>query len=275
MAFSFFQFQKTALSAAIVSAVACSCVKNDLETLSSANERSGEGKTVKLIVRSKEPAPEKEKATDAPLKAVPAPQNNKKIPLQINALTLKMPGPGSSRFLSNESFITKWAVLGPFRIPGKQPAEASSAELLHKEIIDHEKGLNTAVPAVGGTKWRELKIPENASMGCVDASSLINRDETPSVAYLYTEISAPQEIPEFLMHIGSACYIKVWINGNLVHAYNREPRKADMDQDTIRGINLKKGINSILIKCVNVSRDWSFYIRLSSNGDVPLTFENN
>ena len=244
----------------------------------SSEEKNTNGKSVKLIVRSKEPAPEPAKLP-APLEIakIPSPSSVEVAPQApetvVKSLKLQIPGPGSSRFLSNESFVTKWYLLGPFSISAG--LDVPSSELLHREIIDHEKDLSTATSDAGGVKWRKFAASKNASMGCVDASSVIAGKEVPSAIYLYTEISSPQDLPELIMHTGSACYIKIWINGNLIHAYNREPRKDDMDQDTIKGITMKKGRNSILMKCVNISGDWSFYIRLSSSGDIPLAFENN
>jgi len=279
MNIDFSRIRRTVFSAAMVTAAACSCTRTELEKMSAEDENIS-GKSVKLIVRSQEPvseapkAPEPIKVAEIPKPKAPGktPSANISVP-QEESLKLRLPGPGSSRFLSQGSFITKWFLLGPFSIP--EGKDLPSQDLIHKELVDHEKTLSTAAQIVGGLKWKKFIAPENVPMGCVDASGLITGKETPAATYLYTEISSPEELPELIMHTGSACYIKVWINGNLVHAYNREPRKADMDQDTIKGISMKKGINSILVKCVNISGGWSFYMRLSSSVDIPLSFENN
>lgn len=272
--------RRTLFPAAMLLAALCSCTRTELEKMS-AEDKNVSGKTVKLIVRNKEPAPEPEKAPE-PLKVAVVPKTQPALKPSVSApevrhneaLKLILPGPGSSRFLSQESFITTWFLLGPFSIPGGR--NIPSQDLIHKEIVDHEKGLNTAISDVGGRKWMKFVAPQNAQMGCVDASSpAAGNNEYPSTIYLYTEIDSPQDLPGLIMHTGSSCYIKVWINGNLVHAYNREPRKADMDQDTIRGISFRKGVNAVLVKCVNVSGDLSLYMRLSAEGDIPLTFAKN
>lgn len=276
----FSRIRRTVFSAAFITAAACSCTKSELEKMS-AEDKNVSGKTVKLIVRSPEPAPETPKAPE-PIKVAEAPKTFAQpknistgvpVPPPCEQLKLQIPGSGSSRFLSQESFITKWFLLGPFKVT--EDKDLPSQDMLHKELIDNEKNLSTSAMSVGGTKWGKFVATGNVPMGCVDASGLIAEKTVPSAAYLYTEISSPEDIPELIMHTGSACYIKVWINGNLVHAYNREPRKADMDQDTVKGIFFKKGTNSILVKCINISGDWSFYMRLSSSGDIPFTFENN
>lgn len=276
----FSRIRRTVFSAAFISAVVCSCTKSELEKMS-AEDKNVSGKTVKLIVRSPEPAPETPKAPE-PIKVAEVPKTSQQpkniapgipVPPPCEQLKLQIPGPGSSRFLSQESFITKWSLLGPFKMP--EGKDLPLQDMLHKELVDNEKNLNPTVLIAGGFKWGKFVAAGNSPMGCVDTSKLISEKTVPAAAYLYTEISSPEDLPELIMHTGSACYIKVWINGNLVHAYNREPRKADMDQDTIKGISFKKGTNSILVKCLNISGDWSFYMRLSSSGDIPFTFENN
>jgi len=50
-----------------------------------------------------------------------------------------------------------------------------------------------------------------------------------------------------------------------VHTYKEDLRAASPDQDTVKGINLKKGWNTILVKCVDVYGDWGIYCRIANS----------
>ena len=73
--------------------------------------------------------------------------------------------------------------------------------------------------------------------------------------------------------MGSDDYIKVWINGKLVHTYKTERRSGEADQDTVTGISLAKGSNRIVVKCVNVVNAWNFYIRFTDKDGKAFAVE--
>lgn len=58
-------------------------------------------------------------------------------------------------------------------------------------------------------------------------------------------------------------FIRVWVNGKLVHTYNEKRRGLEPDQDELEGISIRKGWNKIVVKCVDVVFDWSFCLRLA------------
>ena len=70
------------------------------------------------------------------------------------------------------------------------------------------------------------------------------------------------------MKTGSDDQCKVWLNGKEVFKYTEE-RSADKDQDTTE-VTLRRGVNVVVVKVVNVKVDWSFCVRFTDKDDKPL-----
>ena len=81
--------------------------------------------------------------------------------------------------------------------------------------------------------------------------------------YAVAWVNCPEAITHAKLLLGSDDYVKVWVNGKLVHTYKAGSRAGEADQDTITGINLSKGENRIVVKCVNALGAWNFYLRFA------------
>ena len=79
------------------------------------------------------------------------------------------------------------------------------------------------------------------------------------VAYLWTRMWSPKE-QKARLELGSDDGVKVWLNGQLVHA-NNATRPAEPGQDKIE-VTLKEGWNSLLVKLTQGGGQWALCVRL-------------
>jgi hypothetical protein len=49
-----------------------------------------------------------------------------------------------------------------------------------------------------------------------------------------------------------------------VHTFKKERRAGLADQDAIADITLQKGVNRVVVKCVDVVMGWNFYLRFAT-----------
>jgi hypothetical protein len=157
-------------------------------------------------------------------------------------------------------FVTKWALLGPFAFGenefGGYPQTASA----DKEFMPNESALDgtQAPPKDSKAKWQVKSFNDTDSPGKVDLG------EAEHVAtYAVAVVDSPEAITDAKLLVGSDDYIKVWVNGKLVHTFKTECRAGEADQETVTGISLKKGENVIVVKCINVLAGYDFFVRFT------------
>jgi HEAT repeat protein len=156
-------------------------------------------------------------------------------------------------------FVTDWQVSGPYVQKGKN----------HSELFD----VRFAPEIDGGdsAKWRKL-VPsavEGMPAGTdpdqpwyLDLLKALDGGEQ-RVAYLRTRLQWPAG-GRVRLRIGSDDGIKVWVNGQLVHA-NNVARGFAPDQDSAAA-TFKKGENIILMKVTQNSMPWGASLRIEQPG---------
>jgi hypothetical protein len=165
--------------------------------------------------------------------------------------TLVMPAAGASPFLTEANFVTNWLVLGPFTFGEGDFGGDQQTAAANKEFMPNEGDLDGTQEAPAKTKWQEKQFKEGAQAGAVDLDALFGGIDH-AAAYCVANLDCPEDLKDAKMLTGSDDYIKVWINGKQVHSYNKERRGSDWDQDTVKGIELKKGMNRVVVKCTDV-----------------------
>jgi len=181
---------------------------------------------------------------------------------------LSAPEKDSSRFLAPDAFVSKWSILGPFRF--KKNKFKNIGEVLHFQFIADEQSLQGKRAAPAAAHWQESSFSEEKSVGMIDLNNLYSKNIDYAVAYAVCFLVSPQEFSDLTLLSGGSDFLKIWINKKLVHAYNQGPRKGDLDQDVIKEIKLKKGYNLVVLKCVKMTGEWSFYFRLATKDKLPL-----
>src|SRR2546421_736302 len=104
-----------------------------------------------------------------------------------------------------------------------------------------------------------LLVAARAADGKADFNGFLGAQTEDSVAYAVTYVVAPAEMKGVKMKTGSDDQCKVYLNGEEAFKFPDE-RSADKDQDTT-DVTLKKGVNVLVAKVVNVKIDWSFCVR--------------
>jgi len=87
------------------------------------------------------------------------------------------------------------------------------------------------------------------------------------VAYLKTQLAADSAL-DAVLELGSDDGIKVWLNGQVVHA-NNAVRACTPGQDKVK-VKLKQGVNTLLIKVTQGGGEWSACCRVVAPDGNPL-----
>jgi HEAT repeat protein len=146
-----------------------------------------------------------------------------------------------------EDYLTAWQVSGPYT---KENAEGSA--LFDAAFAPEQQGQEAA--------WRIMPAGTSA-----DRPWLMELDKDPAlagdnrVAYLRTRVWSPKE-QKARLELGSDDGVKVWLNGQLVHA-NNATRPAEPGQDKVE-VTLKEGWNPVLVKLTQGGGQWALCARI-------------
>ncbi len=183
---------------------------------------------------------------------------------------LQMPDENTSPFLTKENFVTTWTILGPFKFKADDFGGDHQTPAAEHEFIKHEGKLDGSQEAPEDTKWETKTFTDGEMIGQVHLNEHYDGLDH-AAAYAVTWLDAPKAVKDAKLLFGSDDYIKVWVNGKLVHTYDEKRRGSEWDQDVVKGIELKKGLNRVVVKCVDVVGGWDFYCRLTDKADRPLS----
>ena len=198
-----------------------------------------------------------------PVVAAPAAVPTKAVSLLVP------PGDTTSPFLTEEDFVTKWLVLGPFTFGENDFGGGQQQAAAKKEFMPNEAALDGTQKGPEGTEWKEKQFTKGTQAGEVNLDAFYNSIDH-AAAYAVAWVIAPADMTNVKMLVGSDDYITVWLNGKQVLSYDKERRGSDWDQDKATGLTLNKGVNRIVVKCVDVVSDYNFYLRLATKDDMPI-----
>ena len=179
---------------------------------------------------------------------------------------------GNNGFLTNINFVTRWNILGPFPYKTEKTADNKTNSVLHDKLIVNEKKLTGEEKVKAPLKWELARFESPSKPGEINLRSFFKDKHDKLAAYAVTYLSCDKALANLTLYAGSSGYIKVWINHQLVHAYDHVKRKGKWDQDVIKNIKMRKGYNLIVVKCVALEKDWSFYLRFADAENIPLKF---
>ena len=212
-------------------------------------------------------------AATRPTAAVPAPAAPVAAAAPAKAVSqLVLPSKDASPFYDENNFVTKWLILGPFTFGENDFGGGEQQGAVDKEFVANEAALDGTQPAPDKTKWQEVQFKDGTQPGQADLDKLFNGIDH-AAAYAVAFIDCPSDITDAKLMLGSDDYIKVWVNGKQVFEYKTARRGSDWDQDTVSGISLKKGMNRIVVKCVDVVSGWDFYFRIADKDGQPMAFK--
>lgn len=144
-------------------------------------------------------------------------------------------------------YITGWQFAGPYRQAGKD-YKALFGMVFPPEIAGAQ-----------GTDWRNLPLSDDPNSPWVmDLLKAMGGEQ--EVAYARTSIHSADEQSAWLL-INSDDGVKVWLNGQVVHARNVS-RGLTGAPDKVK-ITLKSGWNDLLLKVTQNNQGWGFCVRLT------------
>lgn len=180
------------------------------------------------------------------------------VPVAANVL-------GKSRdkmFFANERFFVRnWAVLGPFYFNPDTLRRRPMGAMIDVAFVADETKLEPEEgrEAGDGCAWLLYKPASRPEM--VDLDAFYNGPNY-AAAYAVAHVFSEDDVPNALLMCGSDDFIKVWLNGELAHTYNEKRRAMRADEDRAI-VNLKKGWNKVVVKCVDIRDGWSFSLRFA------------
>ena len=202
------------------------------------------------------------------LPKLPAPPTPPIIPTPTPALApivLELGEPGES---GGRKFVEEWFLLGP--IPFKAGDFGSDVSLaIEHAFVAGEANLDGTQTPPAGASWKVGHFGQSAPEGCINLEKPFNGLQNAAV-YAVTWIDLPREHRAAKLCLGCDDYSRVWVNGDLVFTHKEMPREGSADQHTVGGITLKKGLNRIVVKCVNLTGRWTFYLRLTDGADKAI-----
>ena len=151
-------------------------------------------------------------------------------------------------------FVTAWEVAGPYRAAG----------VSDDALLDHGFPPEDAKAAV--VEWKRVQSDaESESPWQVDLSSVIGGEHC--AAYLRTWLWSPVK-QKARFEIGSDDGVKVWLNGEVVHANNA--RRPVADGEDKADVKLLKGWNPVLLKVTQGDGGWGASLRVRTRDGKPV-----
>jgi hypothetical protein len=160
-------------------------------------------------------------------------------------------------------YLREWLVLAPIA----SGADGNAA--LDKEFVKDEAKLAPTEGEkvkVGDAEvaWKKLESKEPK----IDFNAFVGKETPESTGYAVSYVTVEEEM-KVKLKLGSDDQAKVYINGKEVVKVSAE-RPLNLDDDTAE-VTLSKGVNTIVVKLVNVQVDWAFSLRFVDKDDKPVT----
>jgi len=142
--------------------------------------------------------------------------------------------------------IIAWQVSGPYT------KDVPARELFDAPFAPEQQGQEG--------EWRSMPAGTNPEQPwLIELDKVEGLAGDNRVAYLRTRIWSPKE-QKAKLELGSDDGVKVWLNGQLVHA-NNAVRPAVPGQDKA-DVVLKEGVNPVLVKLTQEAGQWALCLRL-------------
>ncbi len=117
----------------------------------------------------------------------------------------------------------------------------------------------------GERVWKLIQLEDYL----IDFNALLGEQTDWSVGYAVCYIQSDTAQADLIMKVGSDDAAKVYLNGKETYKW-RGNRVWLPDQDEVRGVELKAGLNVLVFKVVNIIRYWKGAIRFSDSAGQPL-----
>jgi len=156
--------------------------------------------------------------------------------------------------LQPDAFLRSWLVLKAIPVPH---GDADQRKVFAGDEVNPQAQSRPQPGAkviIGGREF-EWKRVDSAK----DTVDLNDPPTSYAFAYAWADFEMP-EATKAILGVGSDDFVKVWLNGTLIHE-NFAARAASPDDDPIP-VEFRRGRNQLLIKVLNLEGDWGFACRI-------------
>lgn len=169
--------------------------------------------------------------------------------------------------VSEKGHVCDWLVLAPIPCEGENSGadEIDAKQIKDEAAIRPKEGDKTTVRGKE-LAWRKVKARDNV----VDFRQLVKEDEgEDAIAYAVCYIVADDDLKDLQMRIGSNDQSKIYLNGKEVYKFT-ETRVLEEDTDTVKGVALNKGRNTLVFKVINEKNNWQACLRFTDKDGAPV-----
>ena len=179
--------------------------------------------------------------------------------------------------LPSSVYLRKWMLLGPMPFDREKYAGEEQQAVIDEDafVEGGEADLVAGEPGTDafGLTWRPYTPPAGSRFPqTIDLDATYGRSDY-AAAYAIAHVYSDEAVTGYRLYVGADDYVKVWLNGQLIHTWAERSRSIIQDDDEIDGIALRKGWNKLVLKCVNVRATWGFFARIADDQDRPLLTE--
>jgi hypothetical protein len=151
---------------------------------------------------------------------------------------------------TQQNFALDWNVIGPFDAPDMSYLSFSFPPEKETDASKIYSGKSNQM-----VSWKQTKA---LPTGYMALNQFVQPNEQ-AIAYGLSYLYSPEDRKAILL-LGSDDGVRLWVNDTLVHT-NPTYRGAYPDQDRVQ-VNIKAGWNKILIKVLQGSGGWGYYLRI-------------
>jgi eukaryotic-like serine/threonine-protein kinase len=160
--------------------------------------------------------------------------------------------------------IRRWLVLAPLSFDATNMTALDQEQIPHESQIRPRQGQRTKAGAQERV-WQALEMDDYL----LDFVQLLGEKIQYAAAYAVCYIRSESEQRGAVMKVGSDEQSKVYLNGQEVYRYG-QPRGYVADDDEVKDIELKAGLNVVVFKVVNSTGAWQGSLRFSDAAGQPL-----
>lgn len=164
-------------------------------------------------------------------------------------------------------YIPYWLGAGPFAVDAaKQPRQMVESEAVAGEATLAPSNGDTLKIADKEQKWKPVTVKDGTT--AIDGDTSFGKGEK-IVVYLVAYVVMPQDEPEACVYWTSDDNAGVFVNGKRVGEFAWGGRSPSVDSDVAQ-VALKKGVNTVMVKLVNMSMNYSAAVRLADSNGNPI-----
>jgi hypothetical protein len=174
-------------------------------------------------------------------------------------------GPGQKTLEAGA--LSQWLVLSP--MPVGHSYEAAALFLDQEQIAEEGQVRPRAGQRVRVGDSLRVWQPAQSESYILDFNALLGEVTEWCAAYALCYIQTDTDRSGLLVKVGSDDLAKIYLNGTVIYKH-AEGRSYVADDDLLPDVELKAGINTLLLKVINGPLDWKASVRFTDAAGRPL-----